>query len=151
MSTLFQALRWLAFKCKTEEKKSVSYVSVNVPLYTKVWLCAHTWSLRLSPFPTYQWHRVYCAWSSYGTYQTFNASTTVNLKTNISLWFWLTCNLERKSRSSNLVWVYRLKVRLKSYKAWKTSLWQCPQKGQCWSFWHTRKHVNYLPWKYVWK
>ena len=45
------------------------------------------------------------------------------------LWFWYTCDLEMRSRSSNLVWIATPQARLLSHKDWKTPLNNVRQKA----------------------
>ena len=58
---------------------------------------------------------------------------------------WHICNLEIRSRSSNLVCIVRPQARLQSGKVWKTSFEQCPPKSQCWEFLSNQKTHQLFP------
>ena len=70
----------------------------------------------------------------------------MKLETIGSLWFWHTCDLELRSRSSNLEWFASPRARLLSHKVWKILHKLCLPRRQHWSLRQIRKHINYLPW-----
>ena len=116
-----QMLRWLTFKCKMT--KIVLVMSL-----------AH------------QSHKAYSAWWFQCVQKTMHPWTTVDmdLTTICSWWFWQTCDLQIRSRSSNLLYTARPVGRLTSSTDWKTSLKQYPSKSKC--FCQIRKHIHYLSW-----
>ena len=64
------------------------------------------------------------------TMHRLNYSGQESKNTLSSLWIWHTCDLEIRPWSSNLVWIARPLAGLLSFKAWRTSLKQCPPKSQ---------------------
>ena len=85
----------------------------------------------LSPLNSHQRHTIILCvifFMYVATIQPLNYRGQESKHSICSLYFWHTCGLKTKSRSSNLQWKCRPRARLYPCKVWKISLYLSPRK-----------------------